>query len=1046
MKRLLTIGLYVLASFHCYGEILSIPLKYTAYPAKDLVDNKGNALTTTQLRTIWNETGDLSRLNPEETDIWSHGVGRKLSLAEDDFSIDQQEEFKFVDSVISVVGSYRFLVQETKAGRKRNFNIWLSKDNRSILLRKNLLRKLGYRVPKIQHHQGIKIKFKGLASLNAFVTNLENGTFADAKRWVTEIDEENSIVYLQDVLVLEGNTRIYNLAMGELADSTVAHRRVMNALSLPFAIVDVRESVDALSWSLGRIDNKVVILDILSGDKFTTTYFDALWMLKRLSLLTKKDLEEIVDFSFYPRSVKLLLVEKLASRINNLQKLFYKKTVRSYPVDFEISDDSGELVKGRLTQDVWEGHAARYSFDDTQSPLSKDEMSAYFKSKFYSVAIENVVTYLNDKFLYETDIQKEAIARAVKAQQKQFENFFQTGQLNDIPFSSWAVPTARGNIRASRDIVTGAYLGADNTIQIADTLEFIAEAGVFVGTLGLPVEVQAFASGNARFSRAYSHIKSIKSIKKALKEPYRNLMVPRLRKQKAKSIVEMIDGLKEESFQALEGDDRTAALEKIFKELDKVMGVGDSLIISNNLIFSGALLGGYRAPINTSEIEMLLNFNARKMNLWRFHLLRAAEREFQFYRSKANALGGGAGFSLKGYLPIVTLNYDQQGGRILTQFQTLKFNQQDDTETIISKLVQLRQVLVENSGELLDKYHVPFIITHHFDESSGRKKILHNQSTEVRLSDRLKVKHPEGFEVKFYLRNTSVLSGKNYMQVAYDFFNALVEETFEGENISFTNSESGNPGDSFYGESFVREALVEIPELEKESEIPFENYARIKSRWKGWSANRAKLREIKKAIDEKYGKGLFNDELFYDTNQIKLYNIDITLNIYAQGLENLVSHSSEILGDKVKKYLRIPWDRKRVSFRSNGIRRNSYRKAMLKVHRRIIRAHENLNADYTILVRPDLVANDLNTLVSLLELYMPFDIFTELLGGDTNFYLRGSVTGFRVGSENGEQAIISNSMGEFGSELTGGILETLRGAINISQGELGAYWFLRRLL
>lgn len=1048
MKYSKVLAITFLIPFSALCEVVSIPLNYTAYPAKDLVDQNNNLLTTSELRKIWRQKQDLSHLNPAASDIWQDKMPEKLTKEQDDFKILEDEKFSYVDKVISVVGSFRFLIRETKSKRKRNFNVWLSKDNRSILLRKNLLRKLGYNVPKVQHKQSLTLSFNGKASMDAFIRELENGTFADSARWIVSQNEEKFEIQLQDVLLLEGNTRIYNLAMGELAPSTVSHRRAFNALSLIYALVDVRESVDGLPWSAGRIDNKVVIFDIISGDKFTTTYYDAMWILKRMAKLEKSDLKQVVEYAYLPSSVSMLLVEKLYSRLNSMFKHFFEKPPRKYEVNFNVSDGSGELVKGRLTQNVWQGHAARYSFDDTESPLSKDEMVAYFKSKFYSGVIENLVNYVNTNLLYETDIQKEAIERAIEAQQNQLRNFFKTGQFEEIPFSSWAIPTAKGNIRASRDVITGSYLGTDNTIQLADTLEFIGELGVFVGTLGLPVEVQAFLSGSARFSRSYTHVKSIKSIKKALDEPFRNIIVPALKKKKARSIISMIDNLKSEEFNSLDGEERVAEVEKILKELDRILQVGDSLIISNNLVLGGSLTGGYRVPVNTSEIEAVLNFNARKVNLWRFHILRSSEKVFQFYKSKASALGGGAGISAKAYLPIVNININGQKGDIITQFQSLTLDNSEETDTIIDKLIQLRQVLVENSAELLNKDNPPFIIRHDFKERTKSQKFLANQAVESRLSDKISIEHPEGYETQLHTYTRSVLAGNNYMQLAYDVLNGLLEEFAQDEDVSLSNSGSGNPGDSFYGESFARQTFVEVPYLLEGSEVPFENYAQIKLRWKGWSADRAKLLEIKNKISELYGDDLFNEELFFDTREVKLYSVDVTLSIYAQGIKNLIQTPKRRFEEVLKNHLQIPWPKSRSKFeyRPNGTRVSLYQRKRRRTLSALKKIYQNLNSEYQQLIRPKLVSKEMNTLIHALELMLPFETFKKLIGGDDFFYLSGRVGGYRVGVENGEKALVSNSLGEFGSEFSSGILDTLRKAINISPGELGAYWFLRRVL
>ena len=142
MKYSKVLAITFLIPFSALCEVVSIPLNYTAYPAKDLVDQNNNLLTTSELRKIWRQKQDLSHLNPAASDIWQDKMPEKLTKEQDDFKILEDEKFSYVDKVISVVGSFRFLIRETKSKRKRNFNVWLSKDNRSILLRKNLLRKV----------------------------------------------------------------------------------------------------------------------------------------------------------------------------------------------------------------------------------------------------------------------------------------------------------------------------------------------------------------------------------------------------------------------------------------------------------------------------------------------------------------------------------------------------------------------------------------------------------------------------------------------------------------------------------------------------------------------------------------------------------------------------------------------------------------------------------------------------------------------------------------------------------------------------------------
>ncbi len=1023
------------------AEVVSIPMNYTAQPATDLVLNN-KPLTQIELKNIYKKTKDLSQIDPKETDIWKNQYLKNLPI--DNFNLIEDHTYKYIDKVVASIGSFRFVMSETK-GNKRNFNVWVRKDSRSILLRKNLLRALGYSVPDFQHVQKIKLKFKGMASANAFISELETNTFADSKRWLIEKDEDNYVLTLQDVIIFKAATEIYDFAEGQVPAETILHRRSINALSIFYSLVDVRESVDGLDWHTGTIDNKVALFDILSGDSFTTTYFDAVWAVKRLAKLTRSDYENIVKLAYYPESVEKLLVEKLISRRNSILKLFLDEE-NSLPVNPRISDETGELLNGRLTQDNWEGHAARYSFEDTESPLAKDEMIAYLKSKFYSGVIENLVSYVNDKLLYSTDIQEAAIERAIKAQDKQFEKFFETGELLDVPFSTWIIPTFKGYVSASRDIVAGAYLGTDNRIQIADSMEFIGEIGAFVGTLGLTAEQMLYATGGARFSRSYTHVKSIMSIKKALKEPFRNIIVPYVKYNKSKSIIGLIDELAEEEFQNADEEAQTQKVKDIVANLKDVMEVGDSLIMANNLILSGALSGGYQVPVNSVDVAAMLNFNARKINLSRFHIVRVSENQFQVYKSYAKSFGRGMGVEISAYIPIVNLSYDKQSGHVTTEFHSLTIKNDQDPKTLRRRLNELREVFVDNTTELLTAEKKPFVIGHNFAEAVKSSQVLSEQSSQVNLFDHITLQHPEDFTTDYYIRRKADLKGTNYMQVTYDILNAIIENSLDSDTAGLNNTESGNPGDSFYGESFSRSVLVEIPGQTEDSEIPFEEFVQVKSQWKGWIADQDKLKEIRGIIQAKYGQDIFNDERFYGTKEVELYSVDLYLNIYQFGLDHLAEVNHKEFVTLMSESLTLPWPEGRSHFIYRGGRRfNKFRRDYEVVLNKVIKAHKMISSEYGTLLDPAIKSQNLLVIVDVLESMVPFEVFEKLLGGTENFYISGSVNGFRGGVEDGEESIISHSLGVYGSEFPGGITEMLRSAIKISGGELGAYWFLRRI-
>lgn len=1022
-----------------------IPLSFKSNPAKDLYYVDGDRTYTRRELLSFAEGGyDLSFIDPIKSDIWNGEKQDISQVALDDVGINEDATYDYVSKIASPIGAFRFSIRSKSEQQQKNFAVWIAKDSRSILLRKNMLRKLGYKAPKTKHVNKLKLKFRGLISLKAFISEMEVATFADSKRWTVEINEKEAILTLQDALIIESNFTYYNLTTGEIPASIIGHRRALNALNIPIAITDVRESVDGLGWNLGVKDNNQLILGSIGAEAYTTTYQDARWILRRMAQFTHKDFEEIVENSFYPKSVGMLLVEKLKSRFLSLYQHFNLDPISEskLSVNPNISDSTGELKKGRLTRDKWPGHAARYSFDDTESPLSQEEMHAYFRSKVYASATSNVVNYLNDKFLYSTDIQAQAMQKAVEAQKQQLIHLLQTGEFKKIPFTAWAIPTGRGNINASRDIVTGSYLGTDNRIQIADSIEFVGGAGVFIGTQGLPSEFAFYAAGGAQFSRSYTHVKAIRSIKKALKEPFRNILVPRYKRQKSRTLQEIIDQLQTTDFDSMEEDEQAAKLTEITNTLKDVLAVGESFIISNNLVLSGSVTGGVSVEI----VDAMLNFSVRKINLWRFHLVRSDENTIQIYKSRAGSLGAGLGFQLKAVVPIVTLNLNANSGKVRTTFNTISINKNQGVEDLVRNLTELRQVMVQNSTELLRARKKPFEIRHKFSEKTSDFQFFASKDINVALTDKVSIKHPDNFSADLLLRSRGRLKGKDYQQVAVDVLNGLIEEIFDTDSFGVDNPSSGIPGDTYGGKSFSRLTTYEEPLNVKGTELPFTPYSEIKMQWRGWKAGPQTLANIQAFIKEKYGENVFSDDIFRGTKEIQLYNADLSLSIYDDGIDNLLGYDRRWFEQVLESYLEIPKFGKNERRRSSNyhtVRR--YEDKRKRIISRVSQAYKYLNPENRASLSPEDRAKKIELVINVCEMMLPFEIFSKLLGGSEYYYLKGYINGFRVGVENGEEPLVSHSLGEYGSEFTKGTFNTLREAIKISQGELGAYWFLRRL-
>src|SRR5690606_21072963 len=136
----------------------------------------------------------------------------------------------------------------------------------------------------------------------------------------------------------------------------------------------------------------------------------------------------------------------------------------------------------------------------------------------------------------------------------------------------------------------GSYMGTDNRVQLVDTIGVGMETGLFFGTTGIGPEVFANAQTKAHYIRTFSHLKPLTSIKAALNEPFRNILVPALRHEWASLI--------DPNLLHNPGGDGEGEWKNKLKEmvglLKENLQNGESLIITDNLGSAANIRAGYR--------------------------------------------------------------------------------------------------------------------------------------------------------------------------------------------------------------------------------------------------------------------------------------------------------------------------------------------------------------------------------------------------------------------------------------------------------------------
>ena len=118
--------------------------------------------------------------------------------------IEDNATVNFIAPKVSAVGTFRFNVLHTEGNANTVFTVMLDKRLHTTLLRKNILRKLGYIVPAIKYIKKININFENEEDLTHFTKNLiQDNTLGASARWVVENKNGSKTqLTLRDVAVL----------------------------------------------------------------------------------------------------------------------------------------------------------------------------------------------------------------------------------------------------------------------------------------------------------------------------------------------------------------------------------------------------------------------------------------------------------------------------------------------------------------------------------------------------------------------------------------------------------------------------------------------------------------------------------------------------------------------------------------------------------------------------------------------------------------------------------------------------------------------------
>lgn len=840
---------------------------------------------------------------------------------------------------------------------------------------------------------------------------------------------EKEEILIDDLVILPTQDHFYNLAIGYFPPEIIQGRRILNSLLVPLSLVETPESINLFNWHAARVINKQIQMPMESSENFSTTYFDGKWITNIISKLDRNDWEEIVRESHFPKEVGDLLLEKLISRRNQLVNIF---DIKSENIDFNPKVSSGELLKnGKLLKENWDHYASRFSFGDPENPLSATEIGNFMGSKLVSIALTTALSQLNSRYLNNTEMLKAAIKdRGEEWYLSLILDYLKTGIPKAIPLGVWVFPTFGGSLIANRDVVLGSYLGTDNLIQLADTIGFNVNLGLYaqlegLGPLGVsPAPIPASITGQAQvsYSRTYAHLRPIKSFKAANKYSFKNIIVPALTAKLGKGF----DVILNSALKDLSDEDKKEKLKTVLKTFKDELNIGESLMISDNLVFGATINAG----LGLHEFVKLSGaLGGTNVTISRLHLYRKDENTIQIYKDIGNVSSLILSFQLKAVVPVFSVSAKLSAGVARIKAWNLSIDPDEKINPdIIKNLSALRSILTVGSISKLKTIQKPLIIEHKFKQTNLKAKLTLLEASRLTNATDIKIIHPENRFKEFYHSIQYVQKGYNAEEYLVESVNGLFSQFTEWD-LEIASISQGSPGDSIGGAQSTFTSSFEGEVIDKKLVIPFRKgqmpntYGLVSNKYRGFTISQKGAQKLMDKLSDQFGGGLFPENIISQTKRIFLYEIGVDVNFYEDGLRHFSNMSMEELDNILKIHIKGPakWGKiKRIKsffyFLKWHYERNNYQK----------------------------YSNYMRGLLSMIVRWSDLEGYKKIFDGDKNYLILSRVTGFRIDDEGGDTPLISNSLGQIGSSQPLGPIKNIIDSLGLTESEFMAFWIRGR--
>jgi hypothetical protein len=1081
------------SSLAAFADEVSIPMDNAGLPATDLVyvdaHGKSRILNPQEAWRLKKSSGlDLSKLDPDSTgDVWKKAPTQQDDALDEQLPIHDGDTVRYLGVIDSALGRFRFNIQvQSDNGPPRTYTVLLGRELHSMLLRKELLRRLGYQIPAMKYIKRLNVILPDAETRDkTFPAAIEHYAERGANRWIisSKTSADSLQIALQDVAVMEATPLYYNVAFAPPKDFGPDNQirpfgpRIIRDLGVIYGVANLPEDINLSEWYVGHTENGSLVFDVDDAGNYSVTLDDALWIVRKIAQLTREDFQAAAAQAHVPDFVAKVMTEILVARRNSLVKRF-NVNAPILPFDSKISAGS-ELVNGRLADQDWQklGYASFFSGPEKDSPLR--QIWWYVASQAQSNVTANLLAKANDALpaITNADVIND---HEQKLYDEAMQQFAQNGTTQALRFKSWASPVIYGGIDISRDIVIGSYMGtsgdngASNIVQLADNFGFHVNAGFYIGfdgvpTTPLPLALQGQVMGSA--SIEVTHLKPVTSLKSAVQEPLKNEIVPWVFYRAShllKSVADLQDGKNQKP------EDIKKAITDDLNELKNFIGDEESLILTESVSANEGLQLSAQIPMSLSP-SIGIQPSANQMLLWRI----------RFYRPKndPNTL---MIFKDKGALDGLQVTFSGSVGEVAS-FPVIQFTAKDvsgtaDTEVyrvnidpdpeknkdLYTNSAALVSALRSGSLDSIQKSQKPTVIATRFRDDSGSLQFLQYINRSLKTDGTVTVTAPNGATDTFLSITDGKQSGGSYQSLFTQAVNYAVQRLKNGTTFNFDTKAAPNPGQTYKGYSQTRTASLQARIGDSFSE-PF---GKIQYRWEGWDISPDKVQALVDDLGKRYGFELYPKDFLQDASMLQLYGIDFTINFYEKGIQKILGMSEKDKDALMAKYTALYNCKPKPAEQYDGTAGPDPKPcaAMRRFEAGYALYHPKSGNWLTKVVSLFQVSNDLaqfgdffqsywkkstnNVLqaeaileiLSDLEQFASFDDLIQLSGGSDptgqpiNMYAQGMITGFRVGSETLSDPIPSNTYGHVDPNQVGGPMDDAQQILGIDDGEFEAQW------